>query len=425
MKISLLLAISNSFSQTSPSIEWMDNTRQFLGEKWYGRVKKLSNGDLALVYNSETFVTSIRFSKDKGKTWSPGSTLIIHPGFESTNAELIELKNGWLVFGFNDRPLKQDSIFHFAIEVKVSKDKGMTWGNEHLVYQGGNNWGTGCWEPAFIQLPSGELQVYFANETPFVRNNDQEIGMMKSFDNGATWGQYTRVCYRMGSRDGMPVPLLAKNGKDILVSIEDNGADGSPFKPVIVKTTVQENWSNGPVVGESRDRWLALDGPSRLSPGDFGAAPYIAQFPSGETVLSFSSTQGRPIDQNRMKMQVYLGDEQGKNFVAQPAPFDVSTDGAGNFNSLGIIDDSTVVAVSSIFGPVNPGGIWIVMGRLKRSQPVDISIRSRDGRDRSANSLFYNQVYKNNIRLFSLESRIYAVDGKQPFPGSSDIGRIK
>ena len=57
----------------------------------------------------------------------------------------------------------------------------------------------------FFQLPNGEVQVYFANEGPYTHSNEQEISMMTSVDNGKTWGGYKTVCFRAGSRDGMPV----------------------------------------------------------------------------------------------------------------------------------------------------------------------------------------------------------------------------
>ena len=39
-----------------------------------------------------------------------------------------------------------------------------------------------------VELPGGELQLYFANETPYPgANTDQEIGMLHSLDHGASW----------------------------------------------------------------------------------------------------------------------------------------------------------------------------------------------------------------------------------------------
>ncbi len=352
--------------------------------------------------------SSLRFSKDLGVTWGTAMRVAsAGPNYAASNPELIELRNGWLVMGWNNRPYKQDDTLHYQIVVRISKDKGITWGRNILMYIGGNNMGTACWEPAFLQLPSGELQIYFSNESPYPSTYDQEIAMMNSFDNGETWGHYTRVSYRQSSRDGMAVPLLLKNGKDILVSIEDNRGN-QPFIPSIVKTTVQSNWSGGPVTGDSENRRPALTGPSQLMPNEWGTAPYLVQFPSGETVLSCQSTVGGRA-QDRMRMQVYLGDNEGKNFLAQPVPFDVSTDGSGLWNSLGVIDDSTIVAVSSIGGYV-----WTVMGRLKRPQSTAITIRSRDERGRIAYP-FYGPGYGNILRFLSPHSRACTLDGRGIF----------
>src|SRR5581483_10129655 len=95
----------------------------------------------------------------------------------------------------------------FAIQMKLSEDEGRTWSAPRLLYEAGANGGVGCWEPAAVQLASGELQLYFANEKPYPATTEQEITRIRSFDNGGSWGAAERASFRLQHRDGMPVPI--------------------------------------------------------------------------------------------------------------------------------------------------------------------------------------------------------------------------
>ena len=140
--------------------------------------------------------------------------------------------------------------------VCYSADKGQTWSAEETLFVAGVDFEEGCWEPVVMQLPSGEIQLFFANEYQ-VPDKQQHIAMMRSLDNGATWGQPEVVCFRAGSRDGMPVPVRLQQDKGLALAIEDNGLNGA-FKPVIIHTTMQDNWKSGTVLADSPNRWSAL-----------------------------------------------------------------------------------------------------------------------------------------------------------------------
>jgi hypothetical protein len=43
------------------------------------------------------------------------------------------------------------------------------------LYSGGSEWSIGCWKPAALQLPSREIQVFFAGEAPYRESDKQEI----------------------------------------------------------------------------------------------------------------------------------------------------------------------------------------------------------------------------------------------------------
>ena len=178
--------------------------------------------------------------------------------------------------------------------------------------------------------------------------------MLRSLDNAATWSHPQRISFRPGFRDGMPVPLMLAGGR-IVVAIEDNGMAGK-FKPAIVN----------PAFGESA-RWPALR--IQLPDTTYAGAPYLRQFPGGETVLSVQSAEGRQNEgtHTNSQMVVFVGDSDAKNFTSKSVPFSVPTEASGLWNSLFIKDEITVTAIS---GTVVNGvrGLWSIDGRLENGK---------------------------------------------------------
>jgi hypothetical protein len=160
----------------------------------------------------------------------------------------------------------------------------------------------------------------------------------------------------------MPVPLLLAGGKGVAVAIEDNGIAGK-FKPSIVHTSLEDNWRQPFVSGENAQRWAALK--IQLPDSVYAGAPYLRQFPGGETVLSVQSGEGRLNEstQRNSQMVVYLGDSEARNFGSKSVPFAVVPEASGLWNSLFIKDETTVTAIS---GTVVKGvrGLWAIDGRL-------------------------------------------------------------
>jgi len=304
----------------------------------------------------------VRHSRDEGRTWDAEIPVAEYAYGNAANPEMLVLRNGWVMLSFNERP--RDGIHPFTIKTTISKDGGATWEAAKLVYEAGTNSGTGCWEPAQIQLPSGEIQLFFANEKPYPDTTEQEITMVRSFNDGESWSPPQRISLRAGHRDGMPVPVLLAGAKGIAVAIEDNGIAGT-FKPAIVHTTPAENWGQAFAGGESERRWAALQ--VQLPDAVYAGAPYLRQFPGGETVLSVQSGEGR-LNQGTLRnsqMVVYLGNPEARNFHAGSVPFPVAPEASGLWNALFIKDETTVTAIS---GTVINGvrGLWAIDGRLER-----------------------------------------------------------
>ncbi len=378
-KISLLLlslfCISVFAFEPGTRIAWVYSMRSFVNQGVYARVKLLSNREMALVYNTGD-VLYIKKKDINEKSWgNPVQVSTDNTGkYNYTNAELTELSDGKLVYVWNARP-KEEGVNPYKIMMKLSDDGGETWYGEQDLYVAGTSNREGCWEPICLELPSGELQVYFANEYN-VKNNDQNITMLRSFDRGESWGDETVVSYRDRYRDGMPVPILLQQDKGIAMAIEDNGIDGT-FKPAIIYSTLENNWNNGYVDAGSGNRWEALRSDCKLGSNIYAGAPYLMQLANGETVLSIQSGEGRleSNTQNNALMQVYVGDEECRNFARKSTPFNFSDSGVSVlWNSLCEIDSTTVMAVSSISGLSSQNGIWTATGKLFDSMPIECCI---------------------------------------------------
>ncbi|WP_419788582.1 sialidase family protein [Mucilaginibacter sp. SP1R1] len=241
-----------------------------------------------------------------------------------------------------------------------SYDQGKTWRDERLVYQASYQFQDGCWEPSQIQLPSGEIQLYFSDEGVYTQSNEQNISIFRSKDGGLTWSRSPGiVSFTPGHRDGMPVPIILKGTQEILFSIEDNA--GGRFKPSIIRNSFTQNWQK--TVGPNDAGRTSAMIP-KLPDTVYAGAPYLRQLHSGQTVLSYQSTQNRQNNGDLACMQVAVGDSNGKNFVNVNTPFHIPLNKHGLWNSLCVLHDDTVVALTSTNAYNNYTAIWMIKGHL-------------------------------------------------------------
>jgi len=357
-------------------IVWDESTLQRLAPRdgrelryaGYPRVKRFGDGMAVAVYEAGGNTECIR-SLDTGRTWSEPVVVfraLARPDsagqpirVNMANPEIIELKNGDWLAACNYRPT-QPEVTPFAIAVSRSRDRGMTWSEPQVIFEAAPRFRDGCWEPAFLQLPNGTLQVYFANEAPYTASDEQEITMLSSSDNGLTWMDPPQtVSFRAGRRDGMPVPIIV--GDEILVAIEDNRV--GQFKPYIVRTSVSNPWPR-PVTGDSPLREYALSEP--LPDEVYAGAPYLTRLPSGEVLLSYQTTRGRTADWEKSTMEVAVGDTSGRRFGQVSRPFPVPVDREAKWNAIAVWDDSTVVATSATNFDGGPIAAWMILGRIVR-----------------------------------------------------------
>ena len=313
----------------------------------YARMIQLQDGRLMACCESGGI--KVTFSSNLGRTWTA-------PRLIATNKErvpncvpdLIQLSDGTIIVAYNPRP---ESPYtpdrRFGIRLRRSTDLGKTWSDEIFVFDADCTFENGCWEPSLLELPTGELQLYFADESPYTMNSDQQISVTRSWDGGLTWSAPACVSYRQGSRDGMPVPILLQDGKTIVVAIEDNGTGDGDFVPATVRNLVTANWRTY-VNGASTNRQKAVN--YNYCPKALGGAPYLRQLPGGETVLSHQSRYGRT---SKHDMYVYVGNSKASGFKAMSSPFVVPEDQDALWNSLAVVDTGIVVAVSGYGGNIH------------------------------------------------------------------------
>jgi hypothetical protein len=165
---------------------------------------------------------------------------------------------------------------------------------------------------------------------------------------------------RKDHRDGMPAPLVLAGARGIVVAIEDNGwVANDRFKPVIVRTSPQNNWMSGAVSGEDKEhRHAALAEP--LPELWYGGAPFLRQLPSGVTLLSYQQSEDGTLSNTRMV--VCVGDRDARGFTHESYPFAGAQRGQ-LWGSLFVKDGRHLTAITSTRVGDVPG-LWAIDGNI-------------------------------------------------------------
>ena len=314
----------------------------------YARVIELRDGRLMATCQKGGIV--VAYSTNKGKSWSSEERIAYNPDKVAESVpDLIQLADGTIIVAYNPRPAEPYSEERkFGIRCKRSTDNGKTWGPEIFVNDASHTFADGCWEPSMLQLPSGEVHLYFADEGPYTNSNEQQISLCRSYDGGQTWTAAQRVIFRAGTRDGMPVPLLLKDGKTIAVVFEDNGWPGiGDFFPTIAVCPLATNWNNYWVDGNSSARWQTIA--SDYSPRPSGGAPYLRMLPTGETVISWQSSYK---NNGKLNLWVAVGNEEAKDFRDLSTPFGNGQGNTVTWNSVAVVDTGVVMAIGNVNGQI-------------------------------------------------------------------------
>lgn len=385
-------------------IMWDLTSRKTIFESGnYCRIIPLQDGRLMAVaeaYGAYGGITAA-YSSDNGRTWRDYETVAGNGNnIPSAVPDLIQLSDGTIIVGYNPRPSQPwTEERKFGIRCVRSTDNGDTWSEPIYVYDASYLGVDGCWEPSFLELPSGEIHCYFANEHPYTTSGEQEISMCRSFDKGLTWSDPVRVTFRAGSRDGMPSAIITDAG-EIVVIVEDNGHPGrGGFRATTMRCTLEENWDGCWVSGDSDRREMIF---ANEEDKDYiSAAPYLRKLPSGETLASWQGDhwgrKGNPED--RFDMYVAVGDKDARNFGQLTQPFNVNAEEHALWNSVAVGFDNTVFAVASIGGS---NGINIMRGNAVRgfkanygTPVVNGSFTKEDWTCKNATQVLMGQYFRN------------------------------
>lgn len=116
----------------------------------------LANGHILMAvrrqYNGYNAYTQIYRSTDEGRTWN----FLSRVNDWGAPANLLEMPDGRIVCVYGYR---QEG---YGIRARISRDSGVTWGNELVIRNDGGSWDLGY--PASVLTPSGNiLTVYYMN----------------------------------------------------------------------------------------------------------------------------------------------------------------------------------------------------------------------------------------------------------------------
>ena len=299
---------------------------------YYPRIKVLADGSYIMFHQDGRVSGNCFYTKSTdGLNWSPRKPIFMSyktirdDGVEDfiywCNCDAQVMPDGEILAFCSYRYRSGYNIDskYSGIVMKRSKDNGETWSEGKEIYLGRN------WESAPLLLKSGELQLYFSHTAPKFYyepkvKTDAKIhtssgsAIIRSFDGGETWtpdvkeppyaAHRVTQSYVESLENGtkcftnqMPVAVELHNG-DIALATESDMARG---RFMLTMSYSHDNWARALDIDE--------DGPEDKSTAfDFGAGPYIVQFDSGETLLSYNTA-----DQFHLR----LGDEFGKNMTAE------------------------------------------------------------------------------------------------------------
>src|SRR5690606_29275421 len=226
------------------------------------------------------------------------------------NCDAVVLSNGDILavasfranVGYRDKPLDA------GVLIRRSTDNGNSWSDPIEIYQGVN------WEPYLLELPSGEIHCYFTDsDRTSSHGTDTGTAMVVSNDNGNTWTPsfgslpyyVLRTAFKIEGDENtyfnnqMPSVIKLNNSNELAAALEANIGG---YHISFAYSGEDGEWEH-----------LAIDeeGPEDRNDLAFvGSAPYLRQFPSGETILSYN---------HNSRFHLKMGGEEARNFRSELA----------------------------------------------------------------------------------------------------------
>lgn len=280
----------------------------------YPRIKKMADGRYIMFYQGASVASRILYAfSDDLKTWS--EPLLLWEPYNVTTvegkdirrfttADAVVLPTGEIlaVCSFRASSGYKNGI-DCGLMLKRSKDNGVTWSDEQVIYEGPN------WEPYLLYLPDGTIQCYFTDCIPSIKDSGTSI--VVSRDGGNTWGEYKKISRQFkyvsdGHKiftDQMPSVRLLNDGKTLCGFFEARLEPDFPAADAESVYMMSLVYNDG---YEWEDLGYENEGPQDRQTNLFeGAGGYISVFPSGETLLSCN------IDG---KFSLKLGDADARRF---------------------------------------------------------------------------------------------------------------
>lgn len=337
-------------------VSWDKEEAVYVGAGSYPRLVGYKNKTLCF-FEDNGVISMVKGDGD-GKSWGqPRKVAEYKDGAAITPGPLV-LKNGDILCFYVDSPL-EDFKDYFRVMVTRSKDVGETWSKPQKLFQAGNNFKAGCWEPAACQVKNGEVYLFFSNELPYGDSNEQEVTMMMSANDGETWSSPEKLVFKKTRRTGAPVVMTLGDDKGMLLLVDEGPEENTleRQKPVMLFSTIEDKWDR-PLTKTAGTRW----GPfiRELDKETYAASPSLARLSSGETVMSLSYNEG---DRKEPNIAVFLGDSTGKFFTYKSVPFDIPGEVKAHWSSVYILGGDRV-AVAATTTLKEKAGIWIKIGSL-------------------------------------------------------------
>lgn len=372
---------------------------------YYPRIKSLSDGSLLFSFMNDHFGFDIfvQRSEDGGKTW--GDATMLRQRFDTqssvgndskvfVNPDFIELRDGRIMLayqwrykdGYNDLEHTNQNC---GIEIMFSDDKGKTFGEPRNIYTGR------CWEPAMLQLPSGEIQMFITDSNEVMDKLSQPCTIIiRSYDGGQTWQGKESCTYldgeiisrtfdERGSYDGMPSGVLLDDNYGIAIPLE---VWSSKYKmdqtPVIVRTDSEINWHSDQSIRKNGGPEYPYK--KQMNKDFIGFGPYSTKLPTGEMIVLTNGSY-----KNQQGIWVFVGDKKADNFRFATSPFD------GYWGSIDYVGNNRVIGTGTVRYKENEktrGMINIMTGRLNYSKTIiqgDISMSSIKSFDRDNNDYWF------------------------------------
>ena len=376
-------------------VAWDYSSLQRLAEEGsHPVVIRVSADSLFAIYEYQQSIYGV-ISNDNGVSWGSPFTLFEKTSHQGTHDEhtitfdnlmtqptAIKLSNGDIVIACG-------VTFSYTVETVVTEFPAAILtrriasnGTLEPILEAYRNFG--CESPSFLELPNGDLQLYFSNGTVaqtldvisstglLATIGEQKIDMIQSHDRGATWSSYIgefgpdgiekrwtgskTIAFRSDKINRSPSASILDD--KIILAYADNR--NVTFKPYVIRTPVVNNWPY-PINGDSPDREYAL---YEILPNKyFMGEPSLLVLPTGESLLAYET------DANRNKtcetLEVAISDKESLNFTKTNRPLDFMLDIRAINNSLMLFDDNIILAsMTSNLGSSPNNAPWLIKGHV-------------------------------------------------------------